>query len=191
MFRPLFRAGVGVPSAFSAQARSFSSTGAAAAALARINLVGNLGSAPELVNTSTGRELVRYTVGVTSGPRHDRRTSWFRVASFVPEGATRDYLLGVPKGYGFFLVSPFETVWEYADSMRVQVAGFCRGRCVNAPIRRQRGPPWHLIQHCAASVSLFPPSLFILKLWLTDIGSIDVLRRPRPKDSENDQSGQW
>lgn len=65
--------------------------------LARMSLIGRLGTDPELVNTSQGRELVRYVVASDSGPADNRQTNWFRVAAF-PEGKTRDYLLSLPKG---------------------------------------------------------------------------------------------
>jgi single-stranded DNA-binding protein len=65
--------------------------------LARMSLIGRLGADPELVNTSTGRELVRYVVASDSGPADNRTTNWFRVAAF-PEGKVKDYLLGLSKG---------------------------------------------------------------------------------------------
>lgn len=75
--------------------RSFSST--PRAALARLTLIGRLAAEPELVQTSTGREMVRYAVGVSSGTKENPQTSWFRISCF-DEGGKRDYLLGLPKG---------------------------------------------------------------------------------------------
>jgi len=75
--------------------RSFSST--PRGSLARMQLIGRLAAEPELTTTSTGRTLVKYAVGVSTGPRDARETSWFRVASF-DEGPRRDLLLGLPKG---------------------------------------------------------------------------------------------
>ncbi|KAK1598739.1 single-strand binding protein family [Colletotrichum navitas] len=66
--------------------------------VARITIVGNLADSPELQATSTGREVVRYSIASNSGPRDNRQTSWFRVTSFEPEGPRRDYLQSVPKG---------------------------------------------------------------------------------------------
>ncbi|OAX82393.1 hypothetical protein ACJ72_03255 [Emergomyces africanus] len=89
--RPLFRA-----PASSLLTRNFTTT--RPNALARINIVGNLGGTPELRATSSGRELVNYSVATSYGPKDDRQTSWWRVTSFVPEGPTRDHLLSLPKG---------------------------------------------------------------------------------------------
>ncbi|TQS33009.1 hypothetical protein Golomagni_06661 [Golovinomyces magnicellulatus] len=81
------------------------STGAARAfstssprSLARISIIGNLADTPEVVPTSSGREIVKYAVASNTGPKENRQTSWFRVTSFA-EGPRRDYLLTLPKGY--------------------------------------------------------------------------------------------
>jgi hypothetical protein len=76
-------------------ARSFSSS--PAHSLARLTITGRLAAEPELSSTSTG-EIVKYAVGTSSGPKDNRQTSWFRIASFVPDGPSRAYLLGLPKG---------------------------------------------------------------------------------------------
>lgn len=79
-------------------ARAFSSS--PAHSLARMQLIGRLADQPELTPTSTGREMVRYALGVSTGAKDEsgqRPTSWFRVASFT-EGPGRDVLLGLPKG---------------------------------------------------------------------------------------------
>ena len=76
-------------------ARSFSTT--TPASLARMQVIGRLAAEPELVNTSTGRDMVRYSLASDYGPSDARQTSWFRVASFA-EGPRRDYLLSLPKG---------------------------------------------------------------------------------------------
>ncbi|OJD18757.1 hypothetical protein AJ78_01228 [Emergomyces pasteurianus Ep9510] len=89
--RPLFR-----DLASSLPARNFSTT--RPNALARINIVGNLGGPPELRATSSGRELVNYSVATSYGPKDDRQTSWWRITSFAPEGPSRDHLLNLPKG---------------------------------------------------------------------------------------------
>ncbi|KAF2669168.1 single-strand binding protein family [Microthyrium microscopicum] len=82
MMRPMFR-------------RAFSTT--PRPNLARMQVIGRLGAEPELVATSTGKELVRYVVASSYGPSDDRKTSWFRVASFA-EGGARDFLLSLQKG---------------------------------------------------------------------------------------------
>ncbi|KAF2638982.1 hypothetical protein P280DRAFT_430562 [Massarina eburnea CBS 473.64] len=75
--------------------RAFSTT--PRAALARMSIVGRLGSAPEEINVANDRTLVRYVLGSSIGKGEDRRTSWFRVASFTV-GPQRDFLLSLPKG---------------------------------------------------------------------------------------------
>lgn len=75
--------------------RAFSTT--SRASLARMSLVGRLGTVPEEVTISNDRTLVRYVVGTSYGKGEDQKTSWFRVASFV-QGGQKDYLLNVPKG---------------------------------------------------------------------------------------------
>ncbi|KAF2218416.1 hypothetical protein BDZ85DRAFT_253595 [Elsinoe ampelina] len=73
--------------------------------LARMQLIGRLGDKPELVSTQTGRELVRYALGVSAGPKDEsgnRQTSWFRVASFT-DGPQKDFLLNLPKGTLLYL----------------------------------------------------------------------------------------
>ena len=75
--------------------RAFSST--RASQLARMTLVGRIGTDPELAETSTG-SVVKYVVGTSYGPKENRKTSWFRIASFAPEGPSRDYVMGLNKG---------------------------------------------------------------------------------------------
>ncbi|KAL8388613.1 hypothetical protein RB595_009100 [Gaeumannomyces hyphopodioides] len=79
-----------------AAARAFGTT--SPRSLARIQLIGNLADAPELHAASSGREMVRYAIAVNSGPKDNRKTSWFRVASFEAEGPRRDFVLALPKG---------------------------------------------------------------------------------------------
>lgn len=62
-----------------------------------MTVVGRLGVAPEEVTVSGDRTLVRYVVGTNYGKGEDKKTSWFRVASFV-QGAQKDFLMSVPKG---------------------------------------------------------------------------------------------
>ena len=75
--------------------RAFSST--PRSQLARMTVVGRLGTAPEEVTVSGDRTLVRYVIGTNYGKGEKQKVSWFRIASFV-EGAQKDYLLNVPKG---------------------------------------------------------------------------------------------
>ena len=79
-------------------ARAFSTT--TPRALARMQLIGRLADQPELAPTSTGREISRFAIGVSTGPKDvdgNRSTSWFNIGSFV-EGPQRDLLLSLPKG---------------------------------------------------------------------------------------------
>ncbi|PPJ54589.1 hypothetical protein CBER1_06179 [Cercospora berteroae] len=79
-------------------ARAFSTS--PARPLAKMQLIGRLADVPELVPTSTGREIVKYAIGVSEGPRDEngqRGVSWFKVASFQ-DGPQRDLLLSLPKG---------------------------------------------------------------------------------------------
>ncbi|KAI9874649.1 MAG: ssDNA-binding protein, mitochondrial [Pleopsidium flavum] len=77
--------------------RTFATT--PATRIAKMTIVGRLAAEPELTATSTGQEMVKYAVGTSYGPKDNKQTSWFRVASF-DEGPRRDYLLGLGKGYG-------------------------------------------------------------------------------------------
>ncbi|KAK0646341.1 single-strand binding protein family [Cercophora newfieldiana] len=83
-------------SAVRVSARAFSTT--APRPLARITIVGNLAAPPELHPTSTGNEILRYSVASSSGSRENRVTSWFNITSFEGEGPRRDYLQSLPKG---------------------------------------------------------------------------------------------
>jgi hypothetical protein len=91
-------------SRISAQAgvrRAFSST--PARPLAKITIIGNLTDSPEVVPTSTGREIVRYSVASNTGPRDEsgnQRVSFFRVTAFPPEGPRRDFIQSLQKGWG-------------------------------------------------------------------------------------------
>ncbi|KAH9906160.1 hypothetical protein F4778DRAFT_724837 [Xylariomycetidae sp. FL2044] len=67
--------------------------------IAKMTIVGNLAATPEVKATSTGHEVIEYAVASNSGPKDNRQTSWFRVASFVEEGPRRDYMTSLPKGY--------------------------------------------------------------------------------------------
>ncbi len=71
--------------------------------LARISIIGHLADTPELQATSTGHEVLKYAVASNSGSKDNRHTSWFRVASFEPEGPRRDYLRTLPKGAQVFV----------------------------------------------------------------------------------------
>lgn len=77
--------------------RTFTTT--ASRPLANINLVGRLAAEPELTPTSSGTDMIRYSLGTGHGNRENRSTSWWKVACFLPEGSARDALLSLGKGY--------------------------------------------------------------------------------------------
>lgn len=77
-------------------ARSFSTT--SPRSIAKISIIGNLADTPEVYQTSSGRDIIRYAVASNTGPKDNRQTSWFRVATFV-EGPRRDFMLSLPRGY--------------------------------------------------------------------------------------------
>ncbi|PLB34104.1 single-stranded DNA-binding protein [Aspergillus candidus] len=95
-FLASLRPGLRASSTAALSARSFSNSAAHNAA--KIMITGRLAAEPELVATSSGKEMLRYAVGSTYGSRENRTINWFRVNSFVNEGPQRDYLLGLPKG---------------------------------------------------------------------------------------------
>ncbi|KAI1196605.1 nucleic acid-binding protein [Nemania serpens] len=66
--------------------------------IAKVTLVGNLAATPEVRATSTGKEVIEYSVASNDGRKDNRHTSWFRVATFVEAGPQRDYLTSLPKG---------------------------------------------------------------------------------------------
>lgn len=81
-----------------ASARAFSTT--TPRALAKMQLIGRLADTPSVNPTSTGRDVIKYAIGVSTGSKDEngnRGVSWFRVASFS-EGAQKDLLLSLPKG---------------------------------------------------------------------------------------------
>lgn len=86
-----------LPHASAPAIRSFSTT-STRSSFAKISIIGHLAATPEVQATSTGRELVKYAVATNSGPKDNRTTSWWNVASFAPEGAFRDILTSLPKG---------------------------------------------------------------------------------------------
>ncbi|KAK6368263.1 uncharacterized protein PV06_09448 [Exophiala oligosperma] len=92
LLSPARRAGSATP-AFAQ--RAFSTT--RSSQLARMTLVGRIGTDPELIDTGKA-QVIRYVVGTSSGPKDNRQTSWFRISSFAPEGPARDYIMGLSKG---------------------------------------------------------------------------------------------
>jgi hypothetical protein len=77
--------------------RAFSTT--TRASMAKISIIGNLAGPPSLEATSTGHEIIKFSVASNTGNKDNRHTSWFNVASFVEEGPKRDFLTSLEKGY--------------------------------------------------------------------------------------------
>ncbi|KAG9242341.1 hypothetical protein BJ878DRAFT_516020 [Calycina marina] len=77
--------------------RTFSTT-TTRPSFAKMTIVGRLADRPELQATSTSTELLRYVVATNSGPKDNQKSSFFRVTSFAPEGAQRDFIAGLEKG---------------------------------------------------------------------------------------------
>ncbi|KAI5283951.1 hypothetical protein KEM54_001701 [Ascosphaera aggregata] len=103
----MFRSTIRTPlAAANAAARAFSTS--AARPYARVQLIGNLGSDPELVATSTGREIIRYTLAVQASRSDPSKVSWFRISSFA-EGSQREFLLGMTKGSKVFVDGDIST----------------------------------------------------------------------------------
>ncbi len=131
--------------------RAFSAS-ARAANLARMSLVGRLGGDPELITTPGGREVVRYTVAANYGPADDRKVSWFRVASYMPEGPSRAYLLGLSKGFvpsapSFGFVGVL-TVGIGRRSMSRLMRAWCPSRARRV---RRRTSTWSIVRHSGAT----------------------------------------
>ena len=92
-FRPTLRSS---SSLLRPSTRLFSTT--PTPALARITIVGRLADQPEVTPTSTGIDVIKYALGTSHGKGDNKTTSWWRVASFVPEGPLRDLTLSLGKG---------------------------------------------------------------------------------------------
>ncbi len=109
--RTLFRA-PGLTSSLTKRAFSVS----APRPLAKISLIGHLAASPELTATSTGHEIVKYSLATSSGPKDNRHTSWWRVTAFIEAGARRDFVLGLDKGTLLYVEgdAKMET-WEGAE----------------------------------------------------------------------------
>lgn len=80
------------------QSRAFTQT--TTRALARVQLIGRLAAEPEVVVTGTGQQIVKYAIGVGSGPAENRKTSWFKIAYFSrgEEDAVEKRLMGMGRG---------------------------------------------------------------------------------------------
>ncbi|RKF64002.1 putative ssdna binding protein [Erysiphe neolycopersici] len=82
---------------------------------AKITLVGRLGDTPELQPTSTGKEILKYSIGTSIGRGENKKTSWFRVTGFLPEGPQREFIAGLEKGTLLY-VEGNVTMNQYQDA---------------------------------------------------------------------------
>ncbi|CZR54528.1 related to single-stranded DNA-binding protein [Phialocephala subalpina] len=80
------------------KARLFSTSAANRSSFAKMTIVGRLTAQPELQATSTGREILKYGVATDSGRGDNKKTSFFNVTSFTPEGTQRDFIQSLDKG---------------------------------------------------------------------------------------------
>ncbi|KAI5849378.1 hypothetical protein DFP73DRAFT_591632 [Morchella snyderi] len=87
--------------AAAAVARRTLSTSQTREDIARITLLGFLGTEPEIAQLPDGREIMRYVIGVSK--HSEKPISWFRVANFELEGrGGKEYLASMPKGTQVF-----------------------------------------------------------------------------------------
>lgn len=132
MFASTLRAAARAPQPTAAFARSFSSS--RPSQIARMTIVGRLGVVPEEVTVSGERTLVRYVVGTSHGKGEEKKTSWFRVASFV-QGAQKDFLMSVPKGSMLYVDADarMETYFDADGAKKTNLSLVARTWfCVNA-----------------------------------------------------------
>lgn len=68
--------------------------------LARITMVGRIGTDPEFSETSGGQQMMRYVVGSSGGPASNKTTSWFRIVHFSdPNSKNAEYMKSLSKGF--------------------------------------------------------------------------------------------
>ncbi|OCK75820.1 hypothetical protein K432DRAFT_361424 [Lepidopterella palustris CBS 459.81] len=101
-----------LPTAASLSARAFSST--ARTSVARMSIVGRLAAPPEEVQAGGDRTIVRYALGTSYGTGDNKKTSWFKIASFT-EGPQKDFLMSLPKG-SLLLVDADARMDSYTDA---------------------------------------------------------------------------
>ncbi|OOF92735.1 hypothetical protein ASPCADRAFT_209991 [Aspergillus carbonarius ITEM 5010] len=110
--RPALRASSGA----ALSARSFSSS--SSRSVARLMITGRLAAQPELQATSSGQEVVKYTVASNHGSRDKRQTSWFKVSAFV-EGNQREFITSLQQGTLLFVEGDASIrQWEDAEGKR-------------------------------------------------------------------------
>lgn len=112
-FRPLLRAPYLLNSPL--RHRTFSTVSPLqSSSVARISLIGRLAAEAELTATSDGTDMIRYSLATSYGSKENRRTSWWKIASFAGEGRGRDLLLSLGKGLvlrEFFVTTYLQIRW--------------------------------------------------------------------------------
>lgn len=82
-----------------------------------MTLVGRLTVQPELQATSTGRDILRYGIATEHGLKDNKKTSFFNVTSFVPEGGMREFRMGLEKGYVFHFMFFSPAGWFFVGGV--------------------------------------------------------------------------
>ncbi|TBU36690.1 nucleic acid-binding protein [Dichomitus squalens] len=94
--------------ALRASSRSFSTSSARAADMAKLCLIGRLGKEPELRYTKSNKEYVSYVVATQNPPIADAEptTTWHYVLSFLPNA--NNYLRSLKKGSLVYVEANYE-----------------------------------------------------------------------------------
>ena len=66
--------------------------------LARITVIGRVGTDPETIESTKGVTVVKYVVGSSSGPKDKQETSWFKISAFPKSDTQRDFYNSLTKG---------------------------------------------------------------------------------------------
>lgn len=74
--------------------------------VANVNIVGNIGSDPELRQTGGGLDVLNFSVAVNSKRRDEESTAWYRVAVFGSRAQTLSPLLS--KGQSVYVCGRLE-----------------------------------------------------------------------------------
>lgn len=120
-FRPLLRAPYLLRSSLRTIPvhRTFSTASPLQSSVAKISLIGRLAAEAELTPTSDGTDMIRYSLATSSGTKDNRKTSWWKIASFAGEGRGRDLLLSL--GKGLVLREFFITIYNSFSPKRPRV----------------------------------------------------------------------
>ncbi|KAI9677431.1 MAG: hypothetical protein M1817_006385 [Caeruleum heppii] len=67
--------------------------------IAKVTLIGNIAADAERVPTSSGQDMIKYSVASQAGTRDNPRTNFFNVVAFEDNEPRRDFLAGLTKGF--------------------------------------------------------------------------------------------